>query len=101
MGLFDSLNCRQSLPQSVAITSVAACLVRGRLCLFIYPWQASQRLGIARYATHTATEIRPPTGFAPSPNQDLPVGNNHAIQQPLNQLGYSYYVNAVKPFMSI
>ena len=33
-GLWDNLNCVQSLPQGIALTSVAACLGSDRLYLF-------------------------------------------------------------------
>ena len=45
----------------------------------LVPRQASQRLNMARYATGIATEIRPPVGFKPSPNQRVLAGSRHVI----------------------
>ena len=55
------------------------------MSVHLIPWQASQTLSIARYATGTATEIRTSARFKPSPNQHLLAGSRHAIYKPLNQ----------------
>ena len=60
----------QSVPQTIALMSFAACLA------YLIPPAGQSRLSMARYATGTATEIRPPAGFEPSPNQHLPAGRN-------------------------
>ena len=70
----------KSVPQPLALESIAAFQASGRLCLFTSsPRQSSQRLSMARYATGTATEIRPPAGFEPSRNQHLPAGSLTAL----------------------
>ena len=63
-------------PLPTYITHVRCRTQSGRLRLFTYvPRQASERLNMAR----NIIEIRPPTGFEPSPNQRLPSGSRHAI----------------------
>ena len=58
----------QSLPQPLSLISIAACQASVRLGLFtLIPWQASQRLSMARYATGTATEIQPQQDLNPAP----------------------------------
>ena len=60
--------------------SIAACQASGRfLSVHVVPQQASQRLSMARYATGTASEIRPSARFEPSPKQYLQSGSSHVI----------------------
>ena len=40
-----------------------------------------------------ATEIRPPAGFEPSPNQHLPVGSRHLLTTKLTRLRLLEEVN--------
>ena len=69
------------ITQPIALMSVV-------LSVHLIPRQASQRLSIARVSTSAVTEIRPLTGFEPSPNQHLPAGSKHMIYLPRNQLSY-------------
>ena len=43
------------------------------------PWQASERLSMARYVSDTATEIQPQWDLKRSPNQQLLAGSGHVI----------------------
>ena len=80
-GLRDSFNCLQSLPQPIALMSLAARQVSvGCVCSLKPP--ASHR-----HCHWNSTT----TGFEPSPNQHLPAGSRHAIYWPLNLLGYQYW----------
>ena len=48
------------LPQPIAQMSIGACQASGRLCLFTYsPGKTVRDKSMARYATGTATAIRP------------------------------------------
>ena len=58
-GLIRQFESMQSVPQPIALMSIATCLESGRLCLVhLILRQPSQRLSMARYATGSATDIQ-------------------------------------------